>query len=309
MANDRKSGLIGELRQRFGEFKKLPDSQSLLQIGNDAARVYLRYSKLHEQGRAFFGLRQRDLRELEGHNSFLCFFLDDESTPLFVPFADFEQIFREAQVASDGQYKVGLILEASGRELYIPRKGRFNVEAYSGFAPLERSLAAGRLDPALDLTHSQVQTLLAGLGNLKGFDVFVPSSDVGRIEWSLTPSFRLRQAIPGGYNEVCPILSEIDVVWIGKGRDTIEGLFEVEHSTSIYSGLLRFNDVLLTDPKLSHFSIVSDDNRRDLFARQVFRPTFRRSGLTELVSFLEYRNVFDWHSRISNTASAAHGVG
>jgi hypothetical protein len=93
-------------------------------------------------------------------------------------------------------------------------------------------------------------------------------------------------------------LSEIDVVWVGRGRETITGLFEVEHSTPIYSGLLRFNDILLTEPRLTRFSIASNDTRRAVFARQISRPTFRKSGLSELTSFLEYANVVDWHARV-----------
>ena len=40
-------------------------------------------------------------------------------------------------------------------------------------------------------SHSSVQTLLAGLGNLKGYDVFVPANNVSGLDWSLTESFRL----------------------------------------------------------------------------------------------------------------------
>ncbi len=87
-------------------------------------------------------------------------------------------------------------------------------------------------------------------------------------------------------------------MWVAAGRDKVEALFEVEHSTSVYSGLLRFNDILLTEPKVTRFSIVSDDLRRSLFSRQLSRPTFRKSGLAELCSFLEYRNVFEWHLRL-----------
>ena len=85
-------------------------------------------------------------------------------------------------------------------------------------------------------------------------------------------------------------------------QTALEGLFEVEHSTPVYSGLLRFNDVLLANPKLSRFTIVSNEGRRALFSKQVFRPTFRKSGLAELVSFLEYTNVFDWHQRLLTKA-------
>ena len=90
-------------------------------------------------------------------------------------------------------------------------------------------------------------------------------------------------------------------------REAIENLFEVEHSTTVYSGLLRFNDILLTDPKASRFSIVSNEVRRALFSRQLFRPTFKASGLADMTSFLEYSNVLDWHRRLSG-ASNQEGV-
>jgi len=123
----------------------------------------------------------------------------------------------------------------------------------------------------------------------------------------MTKRFTLRGSIPSGFKEVGSILSEIDVIWIAGGRNKIEGLFEVEHTTSIYSGLLRFNDVLLTDPKVTRFSIVSNDSRRSIFSRQLFRPTFRRSGLAELTSFLEYANVFDWHARLIKGGNHVQG--
>ena len=299
MPNIHKSRVLNNLQERFGELHKLADSQSLFALGNDAARIYIRYSKVHEGKRTFFGLREVDLRQLEGHNSFLCFLLDDSSPPLFIPYADFEEIFRGAQVASDGQYKVQLFSRHDAIELYVTRQGRFNVDGYVGFDTLERSLSAKQLRQAQNFSHSQVQTLLAGIGHIKGYDVCIPAYDAGKLDWSLTKRFTLRESIPSGFKEVDSVLSEIDVIWIASGRNIIEGLFEVEHTTSIYSGLLRFNDVLLTDPKVTRFSIVSNDSRRSLFSRQLFRPTFRRSGLAELTSFLEYANVFDWHTRLT----------
>lgn len=298
MPNPHKTNLLDELRRRFGELHKLPGSQSLFTLGADAACIYFRYSKIHEGSRTFFGLRDVDLRQLEGRNAFICFLLDDGSPPVFVPFADFEEIFRGAQVAKDGQYKVQLVSRHDALELYIARQGLFNVEGYVGFNTLRRSLDASRLREARDLSHLQAQTLLAGIGHLKGYDVCIPENDAGRLDWSLTKRFSLRESIPAGFHDVANVLSEIDVVWVASGRNTIEGLYEVEHSTPVYSGLLRFNDVLLTDPKISRFSIVSNDSRRAVFTRQLSRPTFRKSGLAEIASFLEYANVLDWHTRL-----------
>jgi hypothetical protein len=297
MANPYKARVIEALRRRFGDVRKLLGSESLFVVGDEAARVYFRYSKVYSGGRTFFGLREVDLRQLEGHNSFLCFLLDDGSSPLFIPYADFEEVFRRAEVAKDGQYKVQLYKE-DALQLYIARQGRFNVEAYVGLETLETSVDSGRLRQVCVLSHAQVQTLLAGIGHLKGYEVYVPDGDVCRLDWSLTARFELRPTVPAGFDEVRTILREVDVVWVASGRNKLEGLYEVEHSTPVYSGLLRFNDILLTEPRVSRFSIVSNDTRRDLFSRQLFRPTFRRSGLAELCSFLEYPNVFQWHERL-----------
>jgi type II restriction enzyme len=155
------------------------------------------------------------------------------------------------------------------------------------------------LREAQSFTHSQVQTLVAAIGHIKGFDVYVPEYDVAKLDWSLAADFKLCRQLPEGFDQVRGILSEIDVVWATSARNRIEGLYEIEHSTSVYSGLLRFNDVLLTDPRVSRFSIVSNDARRDIFSRQLFRPTFRKSGLSELCSFMEYANVLAWYKRLS----------
>lgn len=305
MPNPLKAQVLDALRDRFGDIRRLAGSQSLFTLGDDAARIYVRYSRIHPGGRTFFGLREVDLRQLEGHNAFLCFLLDDGSPPLFIPYTDFEEVFRSADVARDGQYKVQLVSQRRGLELYIARRGRFNVEGYVGLDTLARTLDTKRLRKARDLTHPQVQTLLAGIGHIKGYDVRVPENDVNKLDWSLTERFVLREDLPAGFDDVSAVLSEIDVIWLELGRDVISGLYEVEHSTSVYSALLRFNDVLLTDPRVSRFSIVSDDTRRALFSRQLYRPTFRRSGLSELTSFLEYANVLDWHTRLIHGGSHA----
>jgi hypothetical protein len=298
MPNLHKANLLESISDRVGDLHKLPGSNSLFIVGDGLARLYFRYSKLHPDGRTFFGLREIDLRALGGHNSYICFFIDNDSPPFFVPFADFEEIFRGAEVASDGQYKVQLIFGPGTRELYVPKMGRFNVDGFAGLETFLNSVDSRRVRHLPELTHPQVQTLLAGIGKVKGFEVYIPRANVAQLDWSLTPQFGLRGEVPVGFDRISAIISEIDVLWVAAGRNTIEGLFEVEHSTSIYSGLLRFNDVLLTDPRVSQFYIVSDETRRDRFSCQAYRPTFRKSGLCELTSFLEYANVFDWHQRL-----------
>jgi len=276
----------------------MPGSDSLFLIGEGAARVYFRYSKVHPRKRSFFGLRQVDLRHLEGQNSYICLAVSGGTEPVFLPYADFEEVFHRARAAADGQYKVMLLTEPNGRELYVARQGRFNVEGYVGLEPLARGIDTERLRSAREFSHDQVQTLLAGIGNAKGYDVWVPDNNVRCLDWSLTLPFQVSKSLPERFRDIRNILCEIDVVWLARGGNQIEGLYEVEHSTPIYSGLLRFNDVLLTDSGIHRFSIVSNDSRREIFSQQLFRPTFRRSGLAELCSFLEYANVYSWHERM-----------
>ena len=299
MANVTTRKIIAEIEACFGEMRKLPRSNSMFVLGDEAGRVYFRYSKVHKRGKAFFGLRKVDLLQLEGHNSFIAFLTDDGSQPIFLPYAAFEEVFRQISPASDGQYKIMLLRGHGTRELYVPKWGRFNVNAYTGLETIRQSVETGRLRERRDLTHCQIQTMLGAIGVIKGYEVFVPANDACKLDWSITARYPLRNTIPAGFADIHPILSEIDVIWVASGRNEIEGLFEVEHSTPIYSGLLRFNDMLLTNPIVSRFFIASNDQRRDLFIRQLARPTFRRSGLSELTSFLEYANVADWFSRAS----------
>jgi hypothetical protein len=118
MPNPRKSSLMDRLTDRFGRVRELAGSRSLFVVGDDAARIYIRYSKMHGGHRAFFGLRDVDLRQLEGRNSYICLLVDDASEPIFLPYSDYEEVFRGAQPAADGQYKVQLLNARDERELY-----------------------------------------------------------------------------------------------------------------------------------------------------------------------------------------------
>jgi hypothetical protein len=300
MANDFKAKLLVEIEQRFGRISRLPGSQSLIELKN-GIRVYLRYSKLHGKGVAFFGLRRVDLNSLDGHPSYLCFFTDREP-PLFIPYGDFEAAIRQSPLASDGQYKVQIAYGSSTKELYLPRVGHFNMDA---FGCLEALPTEGTTSHAIasNLSHWQVQTLLGGIGTLKGYSVYVPPNNIELLDWTLVRRFQPIAALPAYVVERARFASEIDVIWVDHKQDAIAAAFEVEHSTTIYSGLLRFfNDVLLTCAGAGRYFVASDESRRDLFVRQLQRPTFQRSGLSELASFLDYSNVFDWHHRLSNSS-------
>ncbi len=118
------------------------------------------------------------------------------------------------------------------------------------------------------------------------------------MDWDLAKRFDLAARLLTT-RDLETVASEIDVIWIKRASGEIAGLFEIEHSTPIYSGLLRLNDVRVLMPTLqARFTIVANDSRRALFTSQVNRPTFRATQLNELCSFLDYANVFEWHRRL-----------
>ena len=292
MANPTKEAFLAELRQRFGEFSTLAGSRSLLEIGETGIRVYVRFSKVHTRSQTFYGLRDEDTRKLEGHPSFLCFLWPSQPEPWIVPFADFEDVFRETTAASDGQYKVQVHLLQEGMQIYITHAGRFSAEGYGGWDALESAVGTSRSATIPDLTHAQVQTMIGHIGASKGLHVWIPANDRRKLDWSVARRFECCDRLPELDGATARIARQIDVIWLAPGSEQLRSLFEVEHTTSVYPALLRFNDLLLSQLRATPgFNIVARCSRRSLFASQVNRPTFRASGLDKLCSFFEYSNV------------------
>ncbi len=243
------------------------------------------------------------MRWLEGQKSVICFLWDAQEAPLLVPYAAFEEVFAALSPAEDGQYKVQVYPSPISTEMYIANAGRFNVEAYFGWNELNIPVDHGTRSQASTLTHCQVQTLLSAIGFAKGNDVWCPQSDRAGLDWAVADRCPLHNTLPPRFRSVEPVLSEVDVVWMRRGAGDLVALFDVEHTTTIYSGLLRFNDIHLVAPELHpRFSVVADDVRRSLYVRQVNRPTFQRSGLAEICTFMQYENVLDWYSRVKKGA-------
>lgn len=308
MAADVKSAFLQTLRGSFGVLSKIGEGQSLFSLHNDSVRLYVRYSKVHSGERCFYGLRGKDLRLLEGHNSFICLLWDNQDKPLILPFAEFEDVFQSVSPADDGQYKVQVYLRSDGTEFYVAQAGRFNVDGYWGFDEISKQLETTHEAPKPSFTHGQIQTLLGAIGNIKNCHVWIPTNNRENLDWSLSPRFPMPSSLPKQFQDIEPYLSQIDVVWLDKGSNRLRALYEVEHSTPIYSGLLRFNDIILTTKTpVERFAVVSNEERRSLFVQQANRPTFRKSGLSEICTFFEYINVYRWHKRVFNETQGKGG--
>ena len=81
--------------------------------------------------------------------------------------------------------------------------------------------------------------------------------------------------VPGLSDETAQTVALIDVLWLRRGLGEIVCAFEVEKSTSIYSGILRFVDLAASvgGPD-AHFYLVAPDAREREIQAQLRRPAF-----------------------------------
>jgi hypothetical protein len=86
------------------------------------------------------------------------------------------------------------------------------------------------------------------------------------------------------------IVSLIDVLWLD--GTAIVAAFEVESTTSIYSGLLRMADLLALQPNVTiPLYIVAPDDRRDRVLQEVNRPTFSRLKLASVCGYIPFSTI------------------
>src|SRR5436189_5862162 len=111
MANLTKQAFLKNLAERYGAVRKLENSQSLFELHDSRVRLYLRYSKVHGRNQTFYGLREDDLRQLQGHPSVICLLWNEQAVPLLIPFSNYEDVFQTVNAATDGQYKAQVYLQ------------------------------------------------------------------------------------------------------------------------------------------------------------------------------------------------------
>jgi len=106
---------------------------------------------------------------------------------------------------------------------------------------------------------------------------------------------RRRERLPQQFDPVTNRTIElIDVLWLN--GNSIEAAFEVESTTSIYSGLLRMSDLLARQPNISvPLFLVAPEDRRDEVIRQVNRPTFATMNppLVDVCRYISFEGLRD----------------
>jgi hypothetical protein len=143
--------------------------------------------------------------------------------------------------------------------------------------------------------HTEIQALLLQLGSDMGFDVWVARNDRSRsvagLRFANLP--RLKQNLPLQFDDATNRTIElIDVLWLS--GNAIVAAFEIESTTSIYSGLLRMADLVAMQPNLNMpLYLVAPDERRAKVFEEVNRPTFSRLSppLSEMCSYISFSSL------------------
>lgn len=141
----------------------------------------------------------------------------------------------------------------------------------------------------------RVQSLIAQIGARMGMSIWIPRSDRSGVlkEWKKEPQ-NLLERLPLNYDDTTlRTIEQIDVIWL-RGRSIVRA-FEVEHTTSVYSGILRMADLLALQPNMDiKLHIVAPSAKREKVFQEIRRPVFsllEKGPLAESCTYLSYDSL------------------
>ncbi len=145
--------------------------------------------------------------------------------------------------------------------------------------------------------HTEMQYHLLKIGQALGYDVFSASNDKSKSYNGNNFSFLCCNQFPEiqTEKETLTTIKLIDVLWFEKGTNNVLCAFEVEKSTSIYSGILRLTDLSYTiaDGDETFYLVVPDAREKDV-QLQLARPSIKQINIRiKYILFSELRKNCD----------------
>jgi hypothetical protein len=160
----------------------------------------------------------------------------------------------------------------------------------------EETQAAEAEHPETVRDSYKIQAIVARIGAEMDFRIWIPRADRQKILGEISTKFhdKFLDALPLNYDDTTlRTIEQIDVIWL-KGR-SMSRAFEVEHTTAIYSGLLRMADLLALQPNMDiRLHIVAPSEKREKVLREIRRPVFSlldRGPLYENCSYVSYEAI------------------
>lgn len=176
---------------------------------------------------------------------------------------------------------------------------------------LQKSANAVRVAAANDLTHTEIQGWLRDLGLALGYDVWIAANDANRTYGmgKLSQGCLAQLPAPLLGRSFTEAVRLIDVIWLSRTSQEIIAAFEVEHTTSIYSGIVRMLDLALglEGGITRNFFLVAPDERAGDVSRQFGRPAFSKVYDLDL-RYLPYSELKSHRESIARFGSGLKGV-
>ncbi len=293
--------VVRALQKRYGKPTAFGKSR-LYQFG-DALTCSINYSKRLRGEKYFFGLAQEvaDARfeyPPTRLGAFVVLVCGSAEKILILPRPLVLQAMRNVVTR-----KLDIFAEGDMYVLQTTGHPKINVTEFLNAFPADEQ-AKKRADeipttPITDRAHVKIQSGLIRLGRAEGCSVWVPPNDRNLGYKSQSFHSVTIERLPNfGFDEnTRRIVQNIDVLWLT--RNVIHRAFEVESTTSIYSGLLRLNDLVLAQPNNQiRLFIVAPSGRREKVFNQLIRPSFH--ALADQCEFLSFEMVDDAVGRIES---------
>jgi type II restriction enzyme len=142
--------------------------------------------------------------------------------------------------------------------------------------------------------HTRMQYLLLKIGRALNYEVYVARNDrhrtFGGESFALltVPNLPPLDGLPE-MPDVRATVSLIDVIWLERESRKLVSAFEVEKSTSIYSGILRLEDLARTLQGCTCcFYLLAPASREKEVMAQLTRPAFRDSETCSSLNFITF---------------------
>lgn len=233
-------------------------------------------------------------------NGFNFLFKDKKKLGSWTEYLKIREILLEtnslhkSQLSNDLGAIAGLCFEIGTQKMLIGNDEYLSEAERSRFEKNVHKRQKEILDEKLEENlHSEMQYHLLKIGISLGFDVTPASNDKSKSFNGQNFSFISLGKFPElpTDKDTQNTIKLIDVLWFEKGTNKIIGAFEVEKSTSIYSGILRLSDLYFTiSSGREVFYIIIPNNREKDVIHQLSRPVIKNSKMNiKYILFSELR--------------------
>lgn len=144
-----------------------------------------------------------------------------------------------------------------------------------------------------NFTHGYIQGIISEIGNLRGFETYVPPQDKNRLflERKLCDVVSVSHIYDFTYPQIIKFAKTVDVVWFNERR-LPDAFYEVEHTTDIKNSLNKFYE--LQDFRAKFYIVAPKERERqyvDIISSSIYKK------IKNIVSFVSYDTLIKQYEK------------